>query len=78
MQLTVNINFSELLNYIRHLPANQIAKLKSELDEKEIINKAKSEKNKFQKLLLEAPVMNDDQFEQFIENRKKFNKWRKK
>ena len=77
MQLTVDLPFDQLMNLIKHLPANQIAKLKSELDDAFIDSKAKDEKTEFQKFLLMGPVMSDEQYKQFKENRKRFNQWRK-
>lgn len=31
MQNTVDISYEQLINFIRHLPANQLAKIKSDL-----------------------------------------------
>ncbi len=41
------------------------------------ILKKKQEKPKtnFQKMLLEAPVMDDEEYETYLENRKHFNRW---
>jgi len=74
MQLTVNIQYDQLINIIRHLPANQIAKIKSDLENIESV--LKIEKTDFQKFLLKGPVMSDSQYEEFKENRKAFNQWR--
>ncbi len=74
MQLTVNIPYEQLINILRHLPANQLAKIKSDLKNTLIISE--NEKSDFQKFLLNGPVMSDNQYIAFKENRKSFNQWR--
>jgi Ca2+-binding EF-hand superfamily protein len=76
MQLTVNIQYEQLIKIIRRLPANQRAKLKSDLDNNIDESKSETEKTDFQKFLLKGPVITDDQYDAFKENRKAFNQWR--
>jgi Ca2+-binding EF-hand superfamily protein len=76
MQLTVNIQYEQLIKIIRRLPANQRAKLKSDLDNNIDESKSETEKTDFQKFLLKGPVMTDDQYDAFKENRKAINQWR--
>ncbi len=76
MQLTVNIQYEQLINIIRHLPANQLAKIKSDLEN--TITVSETEKTDLQKFILKGPVMSDNQYEAFKENRKAFNQWRSK
>ena len=78
MQLTVNIPYEQLINIIRHLPANQLAKIKSDLEHVVAVNNTETEKTNFQEFLLKGPVMTDDQYSAFKENRKAFNQWRTK
>ena len=78
MQLTVDIPYEQLINIIRHLPANQRAKIKSDLEHGVAVNNAETEKTNFQEFLLKGPVMSDVQYSAFKENRKAFNKWRTK
>ncbi len=78
MQLTVNIQYEQLINIIRHLPANQLAKIKSDLDNNIAASKSETERTNFQKFLLKGPVMSDAQYILYKENRKTFNKWRSK
>ena len=78
MQLTVNIQYEQLIEIIRHLPANQLAKIKSDLDNSISILNAENEKTDFQEFLLKGPVMSDVQYAAFKENRKAFNQWRSK
>jgi len=78
MQLTLDIPYEQLISIIRHLPANQLAKLKSDLEHTVVVNNAETEKTNFQEFLLKGPVMSDDQYSAFKENRKAFNQWRTK
>jgi hypothetical protein len=76
MQLTVNIQYEQLINIIRHLPANQLAKIKSDLNNNIVVSNSETDKTDFQKFLLKGPVMTDLQYKSFKENRKAFNQWR--
>ena len=66
------------MNLIRHLPANQLVKIKSDLENAIAVNKAETGKTDFQEFLLKGPVMSDVQYSAFKENRKAFNQWRSK
>jgi hypothetical protein len=77
MELKVDIEFDELLKLVKQLPASKLIQLKSAIENDIIETKSKEEISDFQRFLLEAPVMSDDQYEQFLENRKHFNEWRK-
>ena len=78
MQLTVNIQYEQLIKIIRHLPANQHARLKSDLDDNIAESKSETERAEFQNFLLKGPIMTDAQYDAFKENRKVFNQWRTK
>lgn len=78
MKLTLDIGYEQLLFLIKQMPANQIAKLKNDIDDSFVVLKSKKEISDFQKFLLQGPVMNDEQYENYLENRKNFNKWRAK
>jgi hypothetical protein len=78
MQLTVDIKYEQLIEIIRHLPANQLAKIKSDLENTVAVNKVETGKTDFQEFLLKGPVMSDVQYSAFKENRKAFNQWRSK
>jgi uncharacterized protein with NAD-binding domain and iron-sulfur cluster len=75
MELRLNIQYQELLNLIQQLPDKQVIQLKQDLNN---ILQKKQEKptTDFQKMLLEAPVMDDEEYETYLENRKHFNQWR--
>ena len=76
MQLTVDIKYEQLINIIRHLPPNQLEKIKSDLENIVAVDKSETGKTDFQKFLLKGPVMTDVQYSAFKENRKAFNQWR--
>lgn len=76
MQLTVDIKYEQLIDIIRNLPADQLAKIKSDLQNTVAVNKAGTGKTDFQKFLLKGPVMSDDQYSAFKENRKTLNQLR--
>ena len=55
------------------MPANQIAKIKYEVLEDNIAEKAKKEVSDFQKFILAGPIMNDEQYTNFS-HRKHFER----
>jgi len=71
MELKLNIGYQEILELVRQLPLNQQIQLKAELPAN-----PQPEKSDLKTLLLNRPVMDDEQYEQFLENRKHFNTWR--
>lgn len=76
MQLTVNIKYEQLIDLIKHLPVNQLARIKSDLDLTLAKSKVDIDKSDFQEFLLNGPIMTDDQYSAFKKNRKAFNQWR--
>jgi hypothetical protein len=76
MELTLDIGYNQVLHLVNQLPAIQIAKIKYELSENSIAKKAKSEMSDFQKFILSAPVMSDEQYDNFNQQRQHFNQWR--
>ncbi|MEI6143718.1 MAG: hypothetical protein WCP85_30850 [Mariniphaga sp.] len=78
MQLTVDIPYEQLIDIIRNLPPNQRAKIKADLELSVPVNDVETKKTEFQEFLLKGPVMSDEQYAAFIENRKAFNQWRSK
>ncbi|MDN3582602.1 hypothetical protein [Mucilaginibacter flavus] len=77
MELKVEIAFDELLHVVRQLPEDKRAILKKELNKKEVRYK-EGELTDFQKMLLNGPVMSDEQYKNYKDVRKHFNKWRTK
>ena len=78
MELRLSIDYNQLLNLIKQLPATQVAKLKAELDKKDTKQKPRKASSDFQKFLLNGPVMSDEQYSAFVENRERLNQWRPK
>jgi len=76
MVLTLDIGYNQVLHLVNQLPANQIVKIKYEISENTIAKKAKSEISDFQKFILSAPVMSDEQYDNFNQQRQHFNQWR--
>lgn len=70
--MKAEIKYRRIIKLIRQLPASQRARLKAEL-EIPVIGIAD-----FRQMLLEAPVMTDDQHRTFLESRKRFARWRRK
>ncbi|MDR2585679.1 MAG: hypothetical protein LBC84_05590 [Prevotellaceae bacterium] len=76
MELTLELGYSQILHLIGQLPANQIAKIKYEITDKSIVEKATKEITDFQKFILSAPAMSDEQYSNFKQQRERFNQWR--
>lgn len=77
MELKEDISYNELLQVIKNLPDDRISQLKADLQ----FLPSKSQPaatNSFQELLLKGPVMSDEQYKTFQENRNHFAKWRAK
>lgn len=66
MELKIKIGYNEILELIKQLPKTEILKLKTDI-ETQIINKEKTAMTDFQKLLLQGPVMNDEQYKKHFE-----------
>ena len=76
MELSMNVGFGQLVDLINRLPACQIAKIKNEFSDSDIASKAKAEILDFQRFILEGPVMSEEQYSNFKEQRKQFSLWR--
>jgi hypothetical protein len=76
MEVTLNLEYRQILNLVRQLPANQIEKIKEELMKNFIQTKAQSEISEFQNFILSGPVMSDSQYQVFKQQREQFNLWR--
>lgn len=81
MELRVRIEYEQMLEIVRQLPVDDISRLLN--NTRQILEEKKQETPQsspedFQRLLLSAPVMSDEQYQTFLENRKLFNKWREK
>jgi hypothetical protein len=76
MELKLNIGYPELIALIKQLPLSQIRKLKADLALMLVENETEKGKSEFQEFLLSGPVMDDDQYQDFLGNRQYFNAWR--
>jgi len=77
LQLKVDIEFNQLLEMIKQLPVDKLSRLRTELSSS-ALSTSKNPATKFQELLLKGPVMDDDQYQNYKQNRNHFNKWRTK
>jgi hypothetical protein len=90
MELTINIEYDQVLKLARQLPYKYKRKLTREI-EKDL--KAENEEktdgntkyqsgsedlNELQQFLLQGPLMSDEQFDGFKKLRKDFNRWLEK
>lgn len=77
MHLKIDINMDQLLENLKHLPVNEIDRIVAELTESKM-KRGGAEKNSLHDFILGGPVMSDNQYEQFLENRKWMSQWRTK
>ncbi len=75
MQVQVDIEFDQLVQIARKLPAKQWTKLKAEVEAKPTKD---AEREEFKKFLLNGPTFSEKQLETIAETRKSINQWRTK
>ena len=75
MQVQVEIEFDQLVQIAKKLPAKQWTKLKAEVESKPATDKNREE---FKKLLLSGPIFSKKQLNTIAETRKAINQWRTK
>jgi hypothetical protein len=75
MQVQVEIEFDQLVQIAKKLPANQWTRLKAEVEAKPTIEKKRQELREF---LLSGPTFSKKQLETIAETRNAINKWRTK
>lgn len=72
------MEYIEIIEEVKKLSYEQFFQLKSEINKIYFERKeAERKKEERLKLLLNGPVMTDEQYEEFLEDRKHFNEWRK-
>jgi hypothetical protein len=76
MQVQVDIEFDQLVQIAKKLPATQWTKLKAEVELTEAT--ADKTRNELKELLLRGPVFSEKQLETIAETRKAINRWRTK
>jgi hypothetical protein len=75
MQMSIDVDIDQLLFLIRNLPEKQLVEIQTEIS-KTLQGKSSENKAEYLDMLLQAPTMSDEQYQQFKENRKAFNQWR--
>ncbi|MEM9848445.1 MAG: hypothetical protein AAF847_11185 [Bacteroidota bacterium] len=75
MELKIKIAYQELWNLIQQLPAKDFSRLQQDLAEGKSLSRT-SNKKSLKQLILNGPVMEDEQCQDFQTNRAYFNTWR--
>ena len=75
MEMKVQVQFQQLLTIVKTLTPSQKAKLRAELNEKQIESK---QQDNFIDYLLKGPVYNEKDLQIIEENRKSISLWRTK
>lgn len=75
MEMKVQVQFQQILTIVRTLTPSQKAKLRAELNEKQIESK---QQDNFIDYLLKGPVYNEKDLQTIEENRKSISLWRTK
>ena len=75
MQVRLEIEFDQLVQLAKRLPAKQWTILKQEVETKKTVGK---EREDFRKLLLDGPTFSKKQLDAVVETRKKIDEWRTK
>jgi hypothetical protein len=73
MQAQIDIEFDQLVQLARQLPATQWAKLKQEVEVQAPVDK---EREDFRKILMNGPTFSKKQLDNIVETRKKIDEWR--
>ena len=76
MELKLDLSYEQLIKLILQLPKSKLVQLRKILDGQTNETTKPLIQTDFQKLLLSGPVMNENQYQIFEENRKRFNEWR--
>ena len=75
MQVQLDIEFEQLIELAKKLPAKQWTKLKQAVDKEQPSNSSPSELETF---LLSAPTFSKKQLDEITKTRKAINQWRTK
>jgi hypothetical protein len=73
MQVSVNLEFEQLLKIVKALPSRQLKQLKAEIEKKSTDSKSNVD---LEQLLLNGPTATSKQLETIAQNRKAINQWR--
>lgn len=75
MQVQVDLEFDQLVQIAKKLPAKQWTKLKAEV---ETLSATKTDREEFKEFLLNGPTFSKKQLATIAETRKAINQWRTK
>ena len=75
MQVQVDLEFDQLVQIAKKLPAKQWTKLKAEV---ETLSAMKTDREEFKEFLLNGPTFSKKQLATIAETRKAINQWRTK
>ena len=73
MQVSVNLEFDQLIKIVKTLPSGQLKQLKAEIERESNVSKSKID---LEALLLNGPTATPKQIETIAQNRKAINQWR--
>lgn len=75
MEIKLKIDYDQLITIINQLPLDEVKKLKAEIER--ISNEKNSEViDDLESHIVNGPVMSDEKYYEFEENRKNFSQWR--
>lgn len=74
MEMTVQVPFQQLIEWVKVLTPSEKAILKKELEEEKSIRK----NEKAIQLLLDSPIFTEEDIARIEQTRKSINKWRRK
>lgn len=75
MEIKLNIGYEQLIAIIHQLPIDEVIRLKAEI-EKISRERTAETGDDLQSLIADGPVMSDEKYNEFEENRKIFRQWR--
>ncbi len=76
MEVKLNIGYRQLIDIISQLPPEDMSKLRKEV-ERLLDDSNVADQDDWESLILNGPVMSEQQYQEFEKNRKHFNQWRK-
>lgn len=73
MEVKLNIGYEQLIAIINQLPADEVSKLKTEIER--ILSESDREADDdLERLIVDGPIMSDEQYQAFEENRNHFKR----
>ena len=76
MEVEVQLAYEDLVAAIRQLPFDQLQRLKRDIFDREDQSSPAPEPTPHQQLLLTGPVMDDEQYNEYLNFSKNFAAWR--